>query len=67
MDSCARKPPNRLPAAALRELACKASCDPRTAAKMLRGERVAAMPYARLVRALGELGYIVDSPDGDRE
>jgi hypothetical protein len=38
------------------QLAAAADCDPRTAAKRLRGERVRGRPGERLERALPQLG-----------
>lgn len=51
-----------IPTAKLRELAVKASCDPQTIKKALRGDAIKGLPGERARRALKEAGYKVPKP-----
>jgi hypothetical protein len=52
----------RVDKATIRELSVKASCDPRTIEKLLRGERVRGMAGHRARQALAAAGVPVPAP-----
>lgn len=57
----------RLDKATLRELAVKASCDPRTIEKVIRGEPVRGMARRRARAALVKAGVAVPEDEGGGE
>ncbi len=57
----------KLEYALLRELAVKASCDPRTVSKVLRGETVRGMPARRALKVLRRAGLLPEHPSTEQD
>jgi len=55
----------KLEYAQLRELAVRASCDPRTVSKVLRGEKVRGMPAHRALKVLKRAGLLTAEAEQD--
>lgn len=52
-----------LPLHELRRIAVEAECDPRTVARVLRGEPVRYLPHQRILKALRSLGHAEEPGD----